>query len=143
MKKRHFDLSIALVAVVGTWAGLVYAQRIPRVDTYSTRPDVVCGVCGNRCCISCTANGDIRRCAQTRFKNCSICGHSSSQHFRRINNAPDEVSQIHAQPELKTFGPFSRLQAKQKSDELREQGYVTEIVRKKDGSYWVNAFKSS
>lgn len=43
---------------------------------------VKCGVCGNRCCSPCTADGDIGRCAQTRFRNCSRCGHSSSSHYR-------------------------------------------------------------
>lgn len=44
--------------------------------------DVKCGDCGNRCCSPCTADGDIGRCAQTRFRNCAVCGHLSSNHYR-------------------------------------------------------------
>lgn len=48
----------------------------------STWSDVECGVCGKRCCSPCTAGGDISRCAQTRFRECSVCGHASSAHYR-------------------------------------------------------------
>lgn len=44
--------------------------------------DVKCGVCGKICCSRCTADGDIKRCAKTRFNECSVCGHASSQHYR-------------------------------------------------------------
>lgn len=42
--------------------------------------NTVCGVCGNICCASCTANGNPSQCAQTRFQNCNVCGHASSAH---------------------------------------------------------------
>ena len=44
--------------------------------------DVKCGVCGRVCCSRCTADGDINRCAKTRFNACSVCNHPSSQHYR-------------------------------------------------------------
>jgi hypothetical protein len=43
--------------------------------------DLKCGYCGRRCCSPCTADGDPSRCAQTRFQNCSVCGHASSNHY--------------------------------------------------------------
>ena len=42
--------------------------------------DVECTVCRRRCCSPCLAGGDITRCAQTRFRECSICGHRSDLH---------------------------------------------------------------
>ena len=42
--------------------------------------DVQCGVCGNRCCSPCTANGNIGSCAETRFRSCNRCGHPSASH---------------------------------------------------------------
>lgn len=44
--------------------------------------DTKCDVCGRRCCSPCTADGDPSRCAKTRFRNCSVCGHASSSHYR-------------------------------------------------------------
>ena len=47
--------------------------------------DVKCGVCERRCCSPCTADGDIDRCAETRFRHCSECGHLSSEHYRVVH----------------------------------------------------------
>ncbi len=38
-----------------------------------------CGVCGRKCCDPCFAN-DVPTCAQTKFRECSICGHASASH---------------------------------------------------------------
>ncbi|WP_143450037.1 hypothetical protein [Janthinobacterium sp. BJB304] len=43
--------------------------------------DTICAECNQRCCSPCTANGDITKCAYTKFENCSVCGHASSVHF--------------------------------------------------------------
>ena len=46
--------------------------------------DTVCPQ-GHRCCINCTANGDWQRCVHTRFANCDVCGHPSSQHYAALH----------------------------------------------------------
>lgn len=43
--------------------------------------DTACGTCGQRCCSPCTAGGNPSQCAETRFKNCSKCGHLSANHY--------------------------------------------------------------
>ena len=47
--------------------------------------DTKCGVCSRRCCSPCLADGDISRCAQTRFKHCRVCGHFSSSHYAALH----------------------------------------------------------
>lgn len=44
--------------------------------SYNTR----CSIDGRICCKNCTSNGDPNRCAKTRFRKCSVCGHSKGSH---------------------------------------------------------------
>ncbi len=40
-----------------------------------------CRTDGRVCCRNCTSNGDPNRCAKTRFRSCSVCGHGKSSHY--------------------------------------------------------------
>ena len=72
------DLDQADGAIAEAKAEMLRGDNFQQDSWYAVK----CGVCGRRCCSPCTADGDINRCAETRFRNCSTCGHASSRHYR-------------------------------------------------------------
>lgn len=78
--RRDFLRRGATTVVLGAGVALALNRR-----AFAASYDTVCGQCNKHCCSPCTADGDISRCAQTRFKACSVCGHPSSGHYQSRN----------------------------------------------------------
>lgn len=55
--------------------------------------DTKCSICGQSCCVNCLHNGDWQQCVETKFAECSKCGHPSNQHYAAEHLESDNINQ--------------------------------------------------
>ena len=66
---------------VAKYDDLPHEEKEKVVADLDNWPDTVCGNCHRHCCVNCTAGGNPSSCAQTMFRNCSVCGCPSAGHY--------------------------------------------------------------